>query len=166
MRRLPILKTIADIIFVLAIIGVFFGAPLLLMLAIMPESVPFKITDTSLTAGRSGAELIIVIILITISYVLWIYALYMFRKVLDLFKKRVIFDERVIKYFDQIGKAIIAGYLIAAAPLFLYDTVNSNPIKINASFGFSSALITLGIGLFFMVLSEVFLIAKGKEETT
>jgi hypothetical protein len=88
----------------------------------------------------------------------------MFRKVLGLFKKNILLDERVIKYFDQIGKAIIAGYIITAVPLFFYDVINSNPIQVKATFGFSSAIITIGLGLFFMVLSEVFLIAKGRKE--
>ncbi len=160
MRRLSLLKTVTDILFVFAMIGVIFTLPLILMVAVIPEQVPFTLNgDAESLKGKTEWELIIFLLIIYIGYLFLVYALYLFKKTLVLFQKRIIFDDAVIKNFDQIGKAILIGYFIALAPMIFF-ALTDNPVQLKVSFGLNESLLIAGLGLFFMVLSEVFLMAK------
>lgn len=162
MRRLPILKTLTTILFVISMLGIIFGIPAFFLLIIMPERVPLKLNGVQVTSV--DAELIILLICLIVGYALFVYALYMFKMVLALFEKKRIFDVDVIRYFDQIGKAILAGYLICAVPMFFYNMLAQEELELGVYFGFNSAFFTIGLALFFMVLSEVFLVAKNLKE--
>ena len=164
MRRLSTLKTIVDILFVFAMIAVVFGLPLILMLIIIPEQVPFKwSTPKGIDLEPLSWEYIICMFSSYIGYAFFVYALYLFRKTLDLFRKRVFFDDRVIKYFDQTGKAILIGVMIFFAIAVLLQ-FTGNPIEMEISIGLNDTLITAGLGLFFIVLSDVFAMAKKHKE--
>ncbi len=159
MKRLPLLETLTNILFILAIIGMAFSVPFLLMAIFMPEEVPMKINGTF--ASNMGPEEFILFTAQIIAFGFWSYALYLFKSVLKHFKKRQIFHESVISLLDQTGKAILIGFLINIASTFLYNTV------INGEFSFgvtTESIFVLILGLFFMVLSEVFLMAKGLKE--
>ncbi|WP_417352739.1 DUF2975 domain-containing protein [Flavobacterium alkalisoli] len=160
MKRLSALKTITDILFVLAVIPAIFGLPFILMTAIMPERIPFKLNGDEF-ATINGAELIISLLVIYLSYALAVYALYLFKKVLESFKKKRFFDEVVILSFNQMGKALLLSWTIGILPSLYYNLVDGS-IKI--SIGFSDSLFTLGLGFFFIVLSDVFLMAKKQKE--
>ena len=161
MRRLSALKTIADILFVITMIGAVFGLPFILMLAVMPDQVPFTLEEN--LEGRTMWESTIMLFIVYLGALFFVYALYLFRKTLDLFRKRIIFDDRVIKNFDQMGKAILIGYfIILAMCLFTWFTNNTHEIKFNI--GWNNTLFTIGLGLFFMVLSEVFQMGKNLKE--
>ncbi|AXG73804.1 DUF2975 domain-containing protein [Flavobacterium arcticum] len=161
MRKLSTLKTIADILFVLTMIGAVIGLPFILMLAVMPEQVPFTLNENLESIG--GWELIIILLIVYLGALFFVYALYLFRKTLDLFRKRIIFDNRVIKNFDQIGKAILIGYfIIFTMYVFTWFTDNTHEIKFNI--GWNNTLFTIGLGLFFIVLSEVFQMGKNLKE--
>lgn len=162
MRRVAILKTIADIIFVLSLIFMFFAVPLLLVIAVMPEMVPFKIMG--LTAAEFPIEGIIIGFTELLGCTLWIFALFLFRKTLALFGKKKFFDVGVITNLDQIGKAIIAGCLLFYIPGYLYENLREVLITSHQSDGIIGMLFGFALGLFFMVLSEVFLIAKAQKE--
>lgn len=164
MRRLSTLKTIVDILFVLAMIGLIFLLPLILMLIIIPEQVPFKwSTPEGVDLEPKSPELIICMFSSYIGFAFFVYALYLFRKTLDLFKRRIFFDDRVIKNFDQTGKAIIIAVMIFFATAILLR-FTSNPISLELDFGLNSSLMTAGLGLFFIVLSDVFAMAKRHKE--
>lgn len=160
MRRLSTLKTIVDILFVLAMIGVIFGLPLILMLIIVPDQVPITFSK-----GRSasGIDFIGFLFFVYVGYLFFVYALYLFRKTLDLFRKRIFFDDRVIKNFDQTGKAIIIGFFIIliTAALVIFT---GNRLELKLNFGLNNSLFVAGLGLFFMVLSDVFAMAKRHKE--
>ena len=160
MKRLSTLKTITDILFVLAVIPAIFGLPFILMAAIMPERIPFKLNGDEF-ATINGAELIISLLVIYLSYALAVYALYLFKKVLESFKKKRFFDDVVILSFNQMGKTLLLSCIIGVLP-FIYYSLTQKPIKINI--GFSDSLFTLGLGFFFIVLSDVFLMAKKQKE--
>lgn len=162
MRRLSILKAIAHFVFIMFAIALVFVIPAFFMLMIMPGSIPFKVNGD--VAQNADAELLILLFLFIVGAVFFVYALYLFRKVLELFSKRRFFDEAVIRNFDQIGKAIIIGYLIGAVPAFLYKLIVNNQLELEFSFSFYSGMGIIGLGLFFMVLSEVFLNAKNMKE--
>ena len=163
MRRLSTLKTLTDIFFFMSLLVLFFGIPFILIVAFMPKRVPFEIMGDSVE-GREGVELVILLIILLIAYAFWVYALYQFRKVLELFQKKNFFDERVVKHLDQIGKAIIIGLFIAVVPVFFYKVVAEAHMKLEVSLGFDSVFFILGLGLFFMALSDIFLAAKMMKE--
>ncbi|GGB78404.1 hypothetical protein GCM10007424_18160 [Flavobacterium suaedae] len=160
MRRLSTLKTIVDILFVFAMIAVIFGLPLILMLIIIPEQVPITFSE-----GRSpsGIDFIGFLFFIYVGYLFFVYALYLFRKTLELFRKRIFFDNRVIKNLDQTGKAILIGVVIMIIPAILLRLTES-PIELEVNIGLNDTLITAGLGLFFIVLSDVFAMAKKHKE--
>lgn len=165
MRKLNILKAIVDFFFFISIIPSIFGMPIIIMLAVMPERVPIKFSDNSISGNLSLTEMIIIILIIYIGYLFQVYAAYLFRKTLELFRKRIIFDEKVIKLLDQTGKAILIGYFIILVPvLYLYLMDGTSGLNFEFNFSFNSSFIIIGLGLFFMVLSEVFLIATNMKK--
>lgn len=161
MRKLNILKALVDFLFFISIIPSVFGMPFIIILAIMPEKVPINFKNNSNgIEGLSDIEIIIIVFVIYVGYLFQVYAAYLFRKTLELFRKRIIFDERVIKQLDQTGKAILIGYFIMIIPA-IYVSLLDNYFEFSyeISFSFNGSIFIIGLGLFFMVLSEVFLIA-------
>lgn len=147
--------------FVLTMIAAVFGLPLILMLAVIPDQVPFTLEGD--LKGKTGWESTIILLVVYVGALFFVYALYLFRKTLDLFRKRIIFDDRVIKNFDQIGKAILIGYfIILGMYVFLWLTHTVHEVTFNIDM--NNTLLTIGLGLFFMVLSEVFQKAKSIKE--
>lgn len=147
--------------FVLCMIGIFFGVPCILMIIFLPGSVPFKINGEP--AGAAGAETIVLLFAVAAGFGFFTYALYLFKKVLALFEKKKIFHDDVIKNLNQIGKAIIIGYFIVTVAYIFHQLLTAKPLELSTN-GITETLLALGLGLFFMVLSEVFLIAKGLKE--
>ncbi|MGQ2983462.1 DUF2975 domain-containing protein [Flavobacterium sp.] len=162
MKRLSLLKTLVTILFVLAAIGFIFSIPTLLIMSIFPEMVPFAIDGTNVK--EIGNETIIYFFVLIIGYAFFVYAAYLFKNVLGLFEKKKIFHDDVIKNFSQTGRAILIGGAITIGAKFLYGVVVEQQIELSASLDFDSSLFILGLGLFFLVLSDVFLMAKGLKE--
>ena len=161
MSRIPLLKTLVTILFIMALIVLFFVIPFIIMLWIMPESVPQNITIEWLEKGkRINLEATLYLLALVTAYGFLTYALYLFRKILDLFAKRILFDIRTITTLDQAGKAIITGCIIDIVATFIYKVVTSDIIEIKPSIGINSTIVAVCLGLFLMVLSEVFLMAK------
>ncbi len=164
MRRLTVLKTIVKIVLFLSVLVLIFTIPAYVMLLVMPGTVPFKFNGQ--IAENLGAEYLILLFLFIVGYSFMVYALYLFKKVLDLFSKQKFFDDAVITLFDQIGKAILIGYFVAAVPAFLYNLIAESKWMFELGFSFDSGLFIIAMGLFFMVLSEVFLVAKSNNNIT
>lgn len=163
MKRITLLKTLTTILLVFAGICMFFAVPFILLVAVMPGSVPVKINGHAATDVH--AEGVLFMLAIAIGCAFFIYALYLFRKVLELFEKKKFFHDDVIKNFNQTGKAIFIGYAICAVATFLFNMLATGEISLELNTGFDSSLFIIGLGLFFIVLSDVFLMAKiSKEE--
>lgn len=161
MSKLPLLKSFASILFALSMIVLFFAVPFIILWLFMPERVPFKLDGEPMTTVT--AELVIVLISLVIGLGFFAYALYLFKTNLGLFEKKKIFDATVIKNFAQMGKAILLGYLFCAVPVTLYKILAKNATEIDFEFIIDSLFI-VGLGLFFIVLSEVFQMAKNIKE--
>ncbi|MEL1244708.1 DUF2975 domain-containing protein [Flavobacterium sp. DGU11] len=159
MKRLPLLKTLTGILLILAIIGVFFCIPFLLIALVMPDKVPFKINGVA--AASMAAEDYLLFAAEITAFGFYTYALYLFKSVLGHFEKKQIFHEKVITLLDQTGKAILIGFFIKIGSEFLYNTIILGRFNINFN---SDTLFVLILGLFFMVLSEVFQMAKDIKE--
>lgn len=161
MSKLPLLKSFASILFALSMIVLFFAVPFIILWLFMPERVPFKLDGEPMTTVT--AELVIVLISLVIGLGFFAYALYLFKTNLGLFEKKKIFDATVIKNFAQMGKAILLGYLFCAVSVTLYKILAKNATEIDFEFIIDSLFI-VGLGLFFIVLSEVFQMAKNIKE--
>ena len=165
MSKLPILKILTSILFYVSMIAMIFSIPFVLILSIMPERVPFKFSvKEAEEVAKVDAELIIYIIALVISCGFFTYALYLFRKVLELFSKKIIFDTRIITNLNQCGSAILIGYFISIVSEFIYTAIATQKVNITLNFGLGGSIATICLGLFFIVLGEVFQKAKNIKE--
>jgi hypothetical protein len=79
------------------------------------------------------------------------------RKVVSLFQKREIFNEEVVKLFNLIGQLVIVTSLISNISLFIYKFVEKDSADLNLDLGsYDSFLISISLGLFFIVISAIF----------
>lgn len=97
-----------------------------------------------------------------IAYLTLVYALHLFRKILRYFQKELLFDPYVIKTLNIIGIIFLVTSFIDSGIGFLYKLVQQK--SMNLEYGLNSFIILFTLGLFFMILSEVFKIAKATEE--
>lgn len=158
MRKLSILKAIVDFFWIVSL-------PLIPMLFIF---IGFVIFDNSLDGfpiKMNGIEIksfdrLSKAILITLmsSYLILMYCVFLFKKVLRYFSKINLFDNVVIYNLNNIGIWLVVAAFLQGVPTFIYKILYKQ--KLELEIGFSSFLIMLCFGLFFMVLSEVFKVAK------
>lgn len=162
MKKLNLLKGIVDLIWILSIILI----PLLLFFIIglffidKFDDFTFKINGDTLQIVDFKSKLLIAVS--ASSYFFVLYAIYLFKKSLAHFKRAAIFDDLVIANFKKIGNLLILSTLINGFFMLIYRiTYQSETSKsIKFELGLSPFLVTVLIGLFFLVLSEVFTIAK------
>lgn len=163
MKTLLLLKFLVQVMVVLSIAIIFFAVPFVLITIVMPGTIPFKIN------GLSATEIPLLQKILALITVLgsccFIYALILFKQVLVLFEKKKMFYDDVITSFAKTGKFILLGYAIVAGCKLLLAMMNTNS-RLTINFVLHS-IIAIGIGLFFVVLSHIFRIAKAlKEENT
>lgn len=166
MRKLNFLKTIVDFLWITFIILYFFIFLMIIGLLfesneISPDFVINKIPYKSMPTSTKVLFLIVVLI-----NGLLLYCLNLFRKIINSFKELEIFVELVINNFLKIGHLLVFLGLFNLLFSFIYTfylkTEKVNRIEFSTS---ASLWLFLGAGLFFMVLSEIFKIAKiAKEE--
>ena len=166
MRKLNFLKSSLTLFFVLQIIGVLFSLIFAIIFLIEDGNldIPIKINGIVTTVIDLNAK--IALIFVCFGYGAFIFGIYLFKQILDLFAQRIIFDDRIINNLNKIGKCFLAATLLIDIPSFILQIISK---KRDYSFdfasgGFNSFLFTIGLSLFFMVLSEVFKIAKNIKE--
>ena len=82
-----------------------------------------------------------------------------------MFQKREIFNDQVIHLFNRIGQLVIASSLISNVSLFIYKFVVKDHVGLSLDLGsYDSFLISISLGLFFIVISAVFKIATRMKE--
>lgn len=151
MKRLPILKTLVTIAFIICMVVLFFGLPFILILAVAPNQVPF--------AFSSHWGPVAMFSFLYVVHAIFTYGIYQFKTTLELFSKKIFFDDRTIHSLGLTGKSFITASLISIAVPFFYKMFEGK-LEAAADFSMSSPLFMLGLGLFFIVLSEVFANAK------
>lgn len=163
MRKLIILKSLIDFIwFVTCIPSILLLAFFAIYIFIEPESLNL-VFDTDL-AVKNTSEIAIQIfglLFIVLAFVT-IYCLYLFRKTLRYFQKVKPFHNNVISNFYKIGYLLSGIGLLSSIALFIAQLFFKNEFKINL--GLSPYVMLICLGLFFMVLSEVFKVAKHAKE--
>ena len=161
MRKLQILKTIVDYVWILSLL--FYPLAMLFCVVVVIDQDSFEVpvtligntVDLSLPMGKAA------LVVDLINFGVLLVALFYFRKLLAAFSRRLIFESETILLLPKIGNFIIAGsmlYLVA-------DIITrASHHKIGIEVGFGPFLYLLALGLFFNVLSEVFTLAKHLKE--
>lgn len=158
MRKLIILKTLIDFIWILSCIPI-------LILGFAFSIYMFFNTDilelTRFAGIETEAPMWQIQLFIIVGYGIicgFIYAIFLFRKTLRLFQQRNPFDSYVIETYNKMGKILIGLSIISMICVFIVRIVFTS--KIEFTLGLSPYLLLMSLGLFFMVLSESFKIAK------
>ncbi|RAR48041.1 DUF2975 domain-containing protein [Flavobacterium lacus] len=157
MRKLYILKTIVDFIWIMSLL--FY--PIILFLTFFfiftneIIDVPIKITSVSIDLTSPLGK--IALVAGNIYFIILLVALFYFRKLMNNFRKRLIFEETNQFLFDKIGSLVVVSSIV----YLLTDFIASSSVnKVEINFGYGPFLYLLGLGLFFKVLAEVFKIGK------
>lgn len=156
MKRLALLKTLVTIAFILCMIIVFFGLPFILIVATAPQHVPEPFTK------RESAALFYSVFYI--AHLAFTYALFQFKKTLELFYKKIYFDTRVIDGLNATGKSFIAAAVLLVVLDFIYSLIVEGKFEMGVEISLESPLFIFGLGLFFLVLAEVFTNARQLKE--
>lgn len=169
MRKLNILKTVLDFFYVftlIGVIGIVIFVPFYLFSSEM--TIPIKIKGQEFTS--TGIFSKIIVLINVVSGLLFFYSIYLLRKVVGMFQKREIFNDEIVRLFNLIGKLIVISSILSSGSVFIYNMIERNHLGLSLDFGsYDSFLISISIGLFFMVISEIFKIAtamKAENELT
>lgn len=164
MRKIFILRSILHFMLfflIMGAIGLIIFVPIILF---VPDAdIPVKIKGVAVEINNIGAKILLVVSVI--AYLLYVYAVFLLKKTISLFIERKIFDNQVIKNLSNIGKLFITVALMMSVPLFLYQVLYTRHIEMElTSYYTDSMLFNVAIGLFFMILSEVFKMAGNLKE--
>ena len=163
MRKLIILKSLVDFVWIVTCI------PMLLLMAfftvymfIDPNAldIVFDEMTFSNTAPNYAKQIFGLLYIIMVS--LLIYCLFIFRKTLRYFQKIKPFHIDVIRNFYKIGYLLSGIGVFGSLLFFIARLVSQGQFKINL--GLSPFILLVCLGLFFMILSEVFKVAKQAKE--
>ncbi len=161
MRKLNFLKGIVDFVWITMLITI----PFLLFFIVMvlidsePFDVPIKVNGTILEVIDLKTKVLFGFLCISASLI--IYGLFLFRKLLRLFQLKIIFDLEIVILMKRLGFVIILSALLGGIPNLILEIVKNN---ISLSIGLNPFVLLFSLGLFFLVLSEVFTIAKNIKE--
>jgi hypothetical protein len=131
----------------------------LMLISKEPIDIPIKISGNLIELNTVWSKIALIISLL--NFGLMLYSLYNFKILLNNFRQKLIFDVDNSIFLDKIGNLIICSsslYLIAE----LLSSISKNNVSIQIGFG--PFLYLMALGLFFKVLSEVFLIGKRIKE--
>lgn len=164
MRKIYILRAILEFMLYFLLLG---GVALLIITPfILTDSdwdIPIKINgvvNSSFDSVYSKIGLIVSVL----SYFLFVYAIYLLKKTVTLFIKGKIFDNKVISNLSSIGKIFIIVTLIINTVEFIFKVTTTQKATLMINSGFDSFLFVISIGLFFIIISEVFKIAKNMKD--
>lgn len=161
MKKLNLLKGIVDFVWIMSLISIPFLIVFLAYVLIKnePLGMPIKINGTELNVIDLNSKIILFFLMVPSALLL--YSLFLFRKILRFFQKRIIFDLSVINELKNIGIMLIITSLCSGIPSFFIKIMNH---KVELELGLNPFIMIFCLGLFFMVLSEVFGIAKQQKE--
>jgi len=162
MKKLNILKTVVDFFWIVSCIPLI---PLCLFFAIYmffnDEVLKiFNVVDEGIIITLWSLKVLVlfVVALVLIS----IYCFYLFRKTLRYYQQRKPFDNFVIETYQKIGNLLVISGVIGSILNFSFHLIFKSSLTLN--FGISPYAFVICLGLFFMVLSETFKVAKSAKE--
>lgn len=164
MRKIFILRAILQfMLFFLVMSGVVLLLMIPLILFNSEWDIPVTISGNDIEEYTIGAKIIMAIG--SIAYLLYVYAIFLLKKTIDLFIEKLLFDDKVIRNFNTIGKVFIIVALLTSVPSFFYHVYTNQEFVLDLTgYDSDSMLFNIAIGLFFITLSEVFKIAKIQKE--
>ncbi|MFT5256665.1 MAG: hypothetical protein ACI9KF_000286 [Arenicella sp.] len=161
MKKINILKWIIDLLWifsmpvVLIIIGISFAT-----FFVDLNDLSIAINALDFNANSTFSKILFVIS--SLNYLLLIVALYFFRKVLTNFLRVRVFEEVVISSFNKIGNILTFSGFISLIISIIGKIYFEQ--KVSLEFGLNQHLVIICLGLFFLVLSEIFKIAKNAKQ--
>jgi hypothetical protein len=161
MKKINILKTIVDLLWifsmpvVLIIIGVSFTT-------FFVDLSDLNIELNTININQNDLFSKILFVVSSLNYLLLIVALYFFRKVLTNFVRLRVFEEVVISSFKKTGNLITFSGFISLIISIIGKIYFEQ--KVSLEFGLNQHLVLICLGLFFLVLSEIFKIAKNAKQ--
>lgn len=157
-----ILKTILDILFWVLIISIIFGLPVTIIA--LYQDIPVEINNYKVEEFSAG--IIVSIILSFLNSIIFIYIVYLFRKVVRNFFKRKLFTAIQISGLKLIGQLIIITCIseVVIKILTMLFIENRARVGVIIESSFDSLWFTLALGLFFILLSKSFSYARKLQE--
>ncbi|WAC00849.1 DUF2975 domain-containing protein [Lacinutrix neustonica] len=158
MKKLIILKALVDFIWIVTClplipIALFFSVYMFFNEGVLKT---FNVLNQGLIITPWYLK-IVALLVVSVLFVC-IYSFYLFRKTLRYFQNRKPFDDYVIGSYKRIGQLLLVSGISAALISFSFYLFFKNSLTLN--FGLSPYLFMVCLGLFFLVLSETFKIAK------
>ena len=161
MKKINILKAIVDLLWifsmpvVLIIIGVSFTT-------FFVDLSDLNIELNTINMNQNDLFSKILFVVSSLNYLLLIVALYFFRKVLTNFVSIRVFEEAVISSFKKIGNLLTFSGFISLIISIIGKIYFEQ--KVSLEFGLNQHLVLICLGLFFLVLSEIFKIAENAKQ--
>ena len=161
MKKINILKWIIDLLWifsmplVLIIIGVSFAT-----FFVDLSDLNIELNTNNINQNDLFSKILFVVS--SLNYLLLIVALYFFRKVLTNFVRLRVFEEVVISSFKKTGNLITFSGFISLIISIIGKIYFEQ--KVSLEFGLNQHLVLICLGLFFLVLSEIFKIAKNTKQ--
>ncbi|MFK5958609.1 MAG: DUF2975 domain-containing protein, partial [Lutibacter sp.] len=118
--------------------------------------IPFRINGLDFLVSNLSSKITLAISLC--SYLVIIYSIYLFKKILRYFKNLKIFDNYVIVQLNKIGYLLVISSFLNGVPIFIYRLMIKQ--KFSIDIGLSPFILLISLGLFFMILSEIFKISQ------
>jgi hypothetical protein len=161
MRKINILKAIVDLllIFSMPIVLLIIGFSIAIFFVDLGE-LNIKINSVNFNSDTLLSKTLVVIS--ALNYLLIITALYFFKKVLNHFIRVKIFEETVITSFKKIGNLLSVSGIISLTISMISKIYFEQ--KISLEFGLNQHIVIICLGLFFIILSEIFKIAKNQKQ--
>src|SRR5690606_28064615 len=120
MRKIFILRAILQFMLLFLVMGgvvlLFVMVPLILFNS--DWNIPVTISGNDIEEYTIGTKIIMAIG--SIAYLLYVYAIYLLKKTIDLFIEKLLFDDKVIRNFNTIGKVFIIVALLISVSSFFY----------------------------------------------
>lgn len=158
-----LLKTILDILFFLLIVS-YSGMILYLIFQTLTD-LPLDLTVNGNEITELSPAIILILAIKILISAIFIYIIYLLRKVVRSFFKRKLFTLLQITSLNLIGQLIIIFSLTEVLIDFFLDIIlNKARIGISVENSFDSMWFTLALGLFLILLSKSFRYAKSLQE--
>lgn len=169
MRTLNILRFILKItlFFLILAIPVYLIGTIVIVSDIENEIKTFEIFNTNYSTIHNKLFLSFILFLYFTAFAVNVFGIYLFQKTLSFFYKMDFFNQIIIKNFKIIGYIFLASYLIVEALVIIkFDSIvffDNNQISAFAN-SLQNPINGFISGLFFLILSKVFEIAKKQKE--
>ena len=159
MKKLIILKSLIDFIWTITCIPLIFIMLFFLVYVFIDPTISGLVLDIEETESlNSGLSVKITMLVLCSVTLIGIYCFYLFRKTLRYFQQRKPFHNYVIATYHKMGNLLVATGIAATVLFFVIKLIFESRFEIHL--GLTPYVFIVCLGLFFMVLSEIFKIAK------